>query len=103
MVARVWRGWSTTELAPVYEEHFRTATLPALGEIEGHEGAYVLRRNVGDEVEFVVVTLWASFDAVRAFAGDDHEAAVVPPEARRALTRFEHTVTHYDASGANRP
>ena len=65
----MWRGWSTTELAPAYEEHLRDVTFPALREIAGHEGAYVLRRDDGDDVEFVVVTLWASMDAVRAFAG----------------------------------
>ena len=99
MIARVWRGWSTTELVPAYEEHLRTATFPALRELDGHEGAYLLRRDQGDDVELVVVTFWDSLDAVRAFAGDDLETAVVPPEATRALTRFEETVTHYDASG----
>jgi len=99
----MWRGWSTTELAPAYEEHLRDVTFPALREIAGHEGAYVLRRDDGDDVEFVVVTLWASMDAVRAFAGDEHEAAVVPPEARRVLTRFDETVTHYEVRATNQP
>ena len=96
MLARVWRGWSTTELAPAYEEHLRSVTFPSLREIAGHEGAYVLRRDDGDDVEFVVVTLWASLDAVRAFAGDDVERAVFYPEDDRFLVDRETRVLHYE-------
>ena len=32
---------------------------------------------------------------VRAFAGQDHEVAVVPPKARALLSRFEERSAHY--------
>ena len=57
---------------------------------------YVLQRAVRDEIEFVVLTLWDSMDSVHAFAGDDYEAAVVPPEARRVLSSFDERVLHYE-------
>jgi heme-degrading monooxygenase HmoA len=98
MIGRVWRGWTTAELAPGYIAHLRDSTFPALAGIDGHEGAYAFRRDVDGEVEFVVLTIWRSLDAVHAFAGDDHEAAVVPPEAQRSLTRFEDRVTHYEVA-----
>jgi heme-degrading monooxygenase HmoA len=98
MIGRLWRGWTTAELAPGYVAHLRQATFPALARIDGHEGAYALRRNRDDEVEFVVLTLWRSLDAVRAFAGDDYEVAVVPPEAERVLTRFDHIVAHFEVA-----
>jgi heme-degrading monooxygenase HmoA len=98
MIGRVWRGWTTAELATGYVAHLRDATFPALAGIDGHAGAYALRREADGEVEFVVLTLWHSLDAVRAFAGDDYEVAVVPPEAERVLTRFEDTVTHYEVA-----
>ena len=98
MIGRLWRDWSTPALARSYEEHLRTATFPALAEIDGHEGAYALRREADGEVEFVVLTLWRSLDAVRAFAGDDYQLAVVPPEARRSLTRFDETVDHFEVA-----
>jgi hypothetical protein len=44
----------------------------------------------------VTVTLWDSLDAVRAFAGDDYELAVVPPEARRLLSRCDERSRHYE-------
>ena len=34
--------------------------------------------------------------AVRSFAGEDHETAVVPPEARALLLRFDATSVHYE-------
>jgi heme-degrading monooxygenase HmoA len=98
MIGRVWRGWTTTELAPRYVAHLRQETFPALAGMDGHDGAYALRREADGEVEFVVLTLWRSLDAVRAFAGDDYEAAVVPPAAARALTRFDDRVTHYEVA-----
>jgi len=36
-----------------------------------------------------------SLDAVRIFAGDDYEAAVVPPKARQLLSRFDARSAHY--------
>lgn len=35
-------------------------------------------------------------DAIRAFAGDDVESAVVEPEAVAALVSFDRTVQHYE-------
>jgi heme-degrading monooxygenase HmoA len=96
MIGRVWRGWTTAELAPRYVAHLRDETFPALAGIDGHDGAYALRRESDDEVEFVVLTLWRSLDAVRAFAGDDYEVAVVLPDARRLLVRFDERSAHYD-------
>jgi heme-degrading monooxygenase HmoA len=97
-VARVWRGFAPPESADAYLEHLQRDTLPQLHRIVGHRGAYVLRRDDEGEVEFVVITLWDSLDAVRAFAGDDYEAAVVPPQARRLLSRFDEEVAHYEVA-----
>jgi heme-degrading monooxygenase HmoA len=98
MIARLWRGWTTPENADAYLEHLRRATLPEIGEIDGHCGAYVLRRDTGDAIEFIVLTLWDSLEAVRAFAGQDDDIAVVPSEAQKLLTRFEKRVLHYQVA-----
>lgn len=98
MIARLWRGTCAPANADAYEDHLLRATLPALREIAGHEGGYVLRREAGGGVDFLVLTLWASLDAVRAFAGDDYELAVVPSEAERLLARFDERAVHYDVA-----
>ena len=37
-----------------------------------------------------------SWDAVRAFAGDDFERAYVPASARAVLARFDERSAHYE-------
>lgn len=92
MSGRYRRGMAPRESADAYVEYLERDTLPALPAIEGHRGAYVLRRDLGKELEFVVLTLWDSLEAVRALAGDDFRTAVVPPAARAALrNRFAHS------------
>ncbi len=55
-----------------------------------------LRRDDGDRVEFVTLTLWESIDAVKTLVGDDYETAYVPDEARRVLDRFDDRSVHYE-------
>jgi heme-degrading monooxygenase HmoA len=96
VIARLWHGWARGANAERYEALLRAEILPGIHRIEGFLGAYLLRRDADEEIEFVTVTLWQSLDAVRAFAGEDYEAAVVPPEARALLSRFDERSTHYE-------
>jgi hypothetical protein len=43
------------------------------------------------------MSLWDSVDAIKAFAGDDIDAAVLYPEDERYLVG-ESKVTHYDVA-----
>jgi heme-degrading monooxygenase HmoA len=96
MISRLWHGWTTRENADAYEALLRSEVLPGIHRVAGFLGAYLLRRDVEDGVEFVTLTQFASMDAVRAFAGEDYEVAVVPPEARKLLARFDQSSAHYD-------
>jgi|SRR5271166_453263 len=95
-ILRMWRGRATVEKSGEYVEHATKKVFPALGAIEGYRGAYLLRRAVDSSIEFVVLTLWGSMEAVRKFAGVKPEKAVVEPEARAALTAFDEFVTHFE-------
>ncbi|MGK9166207.1 antibiotic biosynthesis monooxygenase [Inquilinus limosus] len=95
MIVRVWRGWAAPSNPLAYPEHFHGAVLPALRGIAGFRGASLLRQNRPGEIEFMVLTRWESMEAIRAFAGDDPEQAVVEPEAVAALMRFDGRVQHY--------
>ena len=64
--------------------------------IPGFKGIQLLRRQVGAEVEFVTIMLFDSLDAVRVFAGEDYEIAVVPEKARAILSRFDSRSQHYE-------
>jgi heme-degrading monooxygenase HmoA len=96
MIARHWRGWTTRANADSYEEVLTRRVLPGLQSISGYHGGYVLRRDLADEVEFVVVNLFASIEAVQQFAGADYTVAQFEPEARRLLARVEHVAAHYE-------
>jgi heme-degrading monooxygenase HmoA len=95
MIARLWHGWTRRADADAYETLLRTKILPRIHGVSGYQGAYLLRRDDGSEVEFVAMTFFDSMDAVREFAGADHEVAVVSAEARRLLTRFDERAKHY--------
>jgi heme-degrading monooxygenase HmoA len=97
MIARVWRGWTNTiEAADRYEEFLRSTFLPSIHAIDGYRGASVIRRQVGQEVEFMTTTRFASLEAIRKFAGDDYEAAHVAPRARELLSRFDARCQHFE-------
>ena len=97
MIGRLWHGWAIRANASAYEALLRSEVLPGIHRVPGYRGAYLLRRDLGEEVEFVTLTLFDSMDAVRAFAGEDFEKAVVPPKARRLLARFDERSVHYDS------
>ncbi len=92
MIARTWFGTSRPDSGDAYLAHLESVVLPEIRQIDGHRGAYVLR----DRRAFQVVTLWESMDAIRRFAGDDPEVAVVPPEARALLASFDERVRHFE-------
>jgi heme-degrading monooxygenase HmoA len=96
MISRVWHGWTKREHADAYERMLQTTILPGIFRVAGYQGADLLRRDVGDEVEFVTITHFDSMDAVRAFAGADYEVAVIHPDAQDLLTRYDARSTHYE-------
>lgn len=96
MIARHWRGWTEVRDADAYEALLRDKMLPGLKEIEGYRGGYVLRSDGAKEVEFVVVNLFDSIDAVKRFAGPDYTVAVFEPEAKGLLSRIEPVAIHYE-------
>jgi heme-degrading monooxygenase HmoA len=105
MIARIWRGTAAIANADAYYHHFTTKVTPHLKDILGHQGAYLLRREAGGQVEFLAVTLWDSIETIKKFAGPDPEVAIVEPEGRAALTEFDDFARHYevaysDAAGA---
>jgi len=94
-IGRMWRGWTSGDQAEGYEAVFREVVLPELHGVAGCRGAYLLRRDDADGAEFVTLTLFDSLDAVRAFAGEQYETAVISDEARAVLRDFETTAQHF--------
>jgi antibiotic biosynthesis monooxygenase (ABM) superfamily enzyme len=98
MISRIWHGWTTPGNADRYEALLREEIFVGIRRrgIPGLKGIELLRRALGHEVEFVTIMTFDSLDSVRAFAGDDYEAAVVPRQARAVLDRFDERSQHYE-------
>jgi heme-degrading monooxygenase HmoA len=96
MIARHWRGLAKRECADAYVEHLHSETLPQLVQVAGFHDASILRRDVPQGVEFLVVTVWKSLAAIRSFAGDDVESAVVPAKVQAMMIEFDRRARHYE-------
>ena len=96
MIARMWQGSAIRERADDYVKHLQKSVVPGLHQIDGFKGIYLLRRESSDDVEFVVLTLWESMEAIRKFAGENPEAAVVTPAARVLFREYDAKVKHFE-------
>jgi len=98
MIRRIWHGWTKPENAEAYESLLRHEIFLGIQErqIAGFRGIELLRRSLETEVEFITIMGFDSIAAVRAFAGEDHEVAVVPAKARALLSRFDERSQHYE-------
>jgi heme-degrading monooxygenase HmoA len=103
VIARIWRGYTKAEHADAYESMLKPELLPGLSKVKGYRGSYLLRRDGGNEVEFITMILWDSLDAIRAVAGPDYETAVVPEERRKYLSRYDAKSSHYNVMSTNQP
>lgn len=96
MIARIWRGRTRAAQADTYLAYLEATGLADYTRTPGNRGLRVLRRVEGDVAEFLLITLWDSMDAVRAFAGPEPERAVYYPEDDEYLLEKDPTVSHYE-------
>ena len=98
MISRIWHGWTTPENADTYETLLKEEIFVGIHNrhIPGFSGIQLLRRPLAEEVEFVTIMVFDSLTAVREFAGEDYETAVVPEKARAVLSHFDKRSQHYE-------
>ena len=98
MIKRIWHGYTTPENADVYENLLRAEVIAGIEgkHILGFHRIDVLRRPLGDEVEFITIMEFESLDNVKSFVGEDYEQCYVPDAARRVLKRFDERSQHYE-------
>ena len=98
MIFRIWHGWTDPANADAYQRTVQDEVFEiiALKKVAGYRGIDLLRRESGDEVEFVTIMRFDSLDAVKQFAGTDYERSFVPPQARSILKRFDDHAQHYE-------
>ena len=109
MIARIWRGHTREADAEAYTKLIERTGIVEYRATPGNLGAAIFRRaNVfrpGDAprppdpqgtVEFVVLSFWEDWDAIRKFAGEDVEKAHYYPEDDAYLLGKEPHVAHYE-------
>ncbi|MEP6780454.1 MAG: hypothetical protein ABJC26_11240 [Gemmatimonadaceae bacterium] len=97
MIVRMWSARAIEAKVPLYLSHFHDVVLPRLRELSGFLGATVMHREIAvGEIEIVVQTRWQSMMAVRAFAGDQVETAVVEQGAVEVLNDYDRVVRHFN-------
>ena len=97
-IIRTWRGWTSLENAPVYEDMLINEVFPTVKKkgVDGLEKVSISTRIDGDEMEFFLVLQFDSLDAVKVFAGEDYETAYIPDNAKRVLSRYDKKTQHYE-------
>lgn len=98
MICRVWRGWRTNENAAAYERIVRGEVIPGVEarRIAGFRHIDLMKRELGDEIEFQTLMWFDSLDAIKAFMGEDYAVSHVPDAARAVLKRFDERAAHYE-------
>ena len=99
MIVRMWHGRVPTEKAQAYREFLNARAIPDYQSIPGNLSVYILERPEGAITHFITMTFWQDLDAIRAFAGEDVEAAKYYPEDQEFLLEFEPRVVHYEVAG----
>lgn len=96
MIARIWHGYTKPENADGYEAILKPELLPGMNKIPGYKGGIVLRRAHGDEIEFITIMVWDSIEALKAVAGPNYEAAIIPEDRLKFLSRYDTHSAHYE-------
>ncbi len=98
MISRIWHGWTTHQNADKYEALLKEEIFVGIENrnISGFKSIQLLRRQLTEETEFITIMTFDSLEAVREFAGDDYEQAVVPETARAVLSHFDERSQHYE-------
>lgn len=98
MIERHWGGVARKEKAQEYIDHLKNDTFRKLKLIRGFVSASILKKDLPEGVEFLIVTKWETLDAIKEFAGEKIDIAVVPKPVRDIMLKYDDHVTHYEVS-----
>jgi antibiotic biosynthesis monooxygenase (ABM) superfamily enzyme len=101
VIARIWHGYTKPEHADAYEALLKPELLPGISKVPGYLGSYLLRKAVGDEIEFITIMLWDSIEAIRAVAGPNYETAVIPEKRLQYLAHYDAKSAHYEVASVH--
>lgn len=95
-IARLWEGSTRASDAERYLAYLRRTGLADYERAAGNRGVLAFRSVDETGAHFLLVSLWESESAIRAFAGDPIERARFYPEDDDFLIRRGETVRHLE-------
>jgi len=96
MIARLWKGHTPAEKAPQYREYLKQTGLREYAQTTGNRGVFLLERTEKGIAEFLVLSLWDSYTAIKRFAGKEYEKARYYARDVEFLLEFEPMVLHFE-------
>ena len=96
MIARIWHGKTDKASYEAYSEFLKQVAIPDYRKTPGFEGLTFLRRRIGKEAHFKLITYWTNLEMIKNFAGNDIEKAKYYPEDEDFLLEYEEKVEHYE-------
>ena len=96
MIERHWKGIARRERANEYIDHLLTDTFKKIKQIKGFISASILRKDLSEGVEFLVITKWETLEIIKQFAGEKIEIADVPKLVQELLVKYDENVRHYE-------
>ena len=96
-IIRTWKGWTSIENAPIYENMLINEVFPAVKRkgVEGLEKVSISIMEKKDEVEFFLVLQFDDLNSVKMFAGENYKKAYIPDNAKRVLSKYDKTADHF--------
>ena len=79
MIARIWQARTRPGMGKAYYSYLEQTGLKEYRATEGCKDVIVLTQEIGDQTEYLLITLWESMEAVRRFAastGEQTRAAI---------------------------
>jgi len=96
VIARQWIGETRESDADAYGKYLEETGIREIRATKGNRDVWLMRRIHEGKAEFIVLSLWDSFEAIKAFAGPDYAKARYYPEDKKFLLRLDPYVTHYE-------
>ncbi|MEO7766612.1 MAG: hypothetical protein ABIS01_04270 [Ferruginibacter sp.] len=96
MIERHWKGIAKAEEADNYIQHLIKETFPKVSVMDGFKRASILRKTTDTGIEFLIITVWESIEAIMQFAGETADIAVVPLIVQKMMIAYDLNVSHYE-------
>ncbi len=99
MIIRIFQVTIHSEYREDFERDFRTISVDTVQNHKGLISCHIAGPTQWNPDDYIMVTYWEDEDSLAAFAGENWNQAVIPPEMERYPRYF--SVAHYKNDESN--